>query len=840
MARGTLRIYLGAAPGVGKTYAMLGELRRRNERGADGVVGVVETHGRRRTAEQLAGLEVVPRRNVEYRGTTLTELDVEAVIARAPDVVAVDEYAHTNAPGSPNEKRWQDVEQILDAGIDVITTVNVQHLESLNDVVAEITGVQQQETVPDRVVRAADQIELVDMSPEALRRRMAHGNIYPAERATAALANFFRPGNLGALRELALLWVADRVEEHLAEYLEQHGVASNWETRERVVVGLSGSPTADGVIRRAARIARRVGGELIGVHVGSADGRVVSDRDRLDAQQELVRSLGGTVREVVGDDAVVTLIEVARAEHATQIVIGATRESRWREVARGSFVARLSRLADGIDVHVVGDVPRSVPRRPHGADPRPTTGTRRLAVAWALLAAGLPLLTVLLVAVRDELELTSVMLLFLGFVVVVAVLGGRAVALAGGVAGSLLINFFFVEPRHTLSVGSVDDVVALVLFTVVAIVVGVLVDRIATQAASAQRSRSEAELLVRAAAVMAGDPDPAGALLGIIVGSLQFGGAGLVRMQHGTAETIAEAGALAEPSHEIGLRAGRDGAERALVVCGRPLTTDDRRILQAVGEQLVIALDGQSARHEARRSQELAAIDKARTALLRAVSHDLRTPLATIKAMASGLRDPSVPWEPEHVREAHVVIDQEADRLNQLIGNLLDASRLETGSLAVSIAPTSVPDVVAAAVRSLSGSTERVEVRCDDVPLVLADRSLLERAIANLIDNARRFSPDDAPITITAERVGDDVHVRVVDRGPGIPIERREHVTAPFQRLDDHGGDGVGLGMSIVDGFVRSMGGRVVLDDTPGGGLTVTIVLLVVVPVGVSADGGVS
>ncbi|HYN32275.1 MAG TPA: histidine kinase, partial [Ilumatobacteraceae bacterium] len=298
MARGSLRIYLGASPGVGKTYKMLGEGVRRKERGADVVVGIVETHGRKQTADQIANLEVTPRREVAYRDTVLHEMDVDAILARRPEVVLVDEYAHTNAPGSLNEKRWQDVEQLLDAGIDVISTLNIQHLESLNDVVARITGTEQRETVPDERVRRADQLELVDMAPEAIRRRMAHGNIYPAERVDAALANYFRPGNLGALRELALLWLADRVEESLSSYLDAHGISEAWETRERVVVGLTGYPSGEAAIRRAARMAGRVGGDLIGVHVSVSDGLSSQNDESLAAQRKLVVELGGTVNDV--------------------------------------------------------------------------------------------------------------------------------------------------------------------------------------------------------------------------------------------------------------------------------------------------------------------------------------------------------------------------------------------------------------------------------------------------------------------------------------------------------------------------------------------------------------
>ena len=344
-ARGTLRVYLGAAPGVGKTFAMLNEGRRRQERGTDVVVGYVETHGRAHTADQMEGLEVVPRRKLEHRGATFEEMDLDAILARHPELALVDELAHTNAPGSRNAKRCQDVEELLAAGIDVISTVNIQHLESLNDVVERITGIRQRETLPDRVVRAADQLELVDMSPEALRRRMAHGNIYDADKVDAALGNYFRAGNLSALRELALLWVADRVDDSLAEYRERHGITKPWETRERVVVALVRRAGGARLVRRAARIAQRAKGELIGVHVidgsGLASGPVEAGDDPVVAQRRLIEELGGTYRRVTGNDVAAALVEVARSENATQIVLGASGRSWWHRLANGSVINRV-------------------------------------------------------------------------------------------------------------------------------------------------------------------------------------------------------------------------------------------------------------------------------------------------------------------------------------------------------------------------------------------------------------------------------------------------------------------------------------------------------------------
>ena len=452
MARGRLRVYLGAAPGVGKTYAMLDEGWRRRSRGTDVVVGYVETHGRAGTARQLRDLPIVRRRTVEYRGATLEEMDLDAVLARQPAVALVDELAHTNAPGSRNAKRWQDIDRLLEAGIDVISTVNIQHLESLNDVMERITGVTQRETVPDAVVRAADQIELVDMSPEALRRRMAHGNIYPPERVDAALANYFRPGNLGALRELALLWVADRVEESLQRYLDDHGITDAWETRERVVVAISGAPGSDRLVRRAGRMALRVHGELLGVHVAAADGRAGASEDELHRQRDLVVQLGGSYHEVVGDDVASALASFASAERATQVILGASRRSRWQELLRGSPVTSVLRRVGDIDVHVIaGETePEAAASRLPAVQSVSSLPRRRRVAGWVLAATVLPLLTLVLIPLRADLSLSTVLLLYLAAVVLIAAVGGLAVGLVAAVVAFLLQNWFFTPPHPHL------------------------------------------------------------------------------------------------------------------------------------------------------------------------------------------------------------------------------------------------------------------------------------------------------------------------------------------------------------------------------------------------------
>jgi two-component system, OmpR family, sensor histidine kinase KdpD len=830
-ARGVLRIYLGAAPGVGKTYKMLGEAVRRKNRGTDVVVGVVETHARAETAAQLADLEVVPLKEIDYRDTMLREMDIDAILARHPQVVLVDEYAHTNAPGSKNEKRWQDVEQLLEAGIDVISTLNIQHLESLNDVILRITGTAQRETVPDDIVRRADQLELVDMTSEAIRRRMAHGNIYPAERIDAALANYFRPGNLDALRELALLWVADRVEESLQSYLDTHAIDHSWETRERVVVGITGVPGGEALIRRAARMAGRVGGDFIGVHIAVDDGLTRDDPSSLSAQRRLVEELGGKVHEVVGHDTAESLAAFARREKATQLVLGATRRSRWHELAHGSFVARVTRLAGDVDIHVIAQHSddSGAPSAPQRA--APGLERRRVIAAWLLLALGLPLLIASTVPFRDDIALSTELLLALSLVLAIAAIGGKIVAAAAAIVASLLVNWFYVVPYNTLTISEAENLVALVVFIAVAVTVGTLVDIASKRALEARRARLEAEALARSTTSLAADPEPLPQLLDQLHSTFNFTGVQIVRTEADRVVTVASAGDVTgSPTASMPLastsQVGQD-AHSSLQVFGRSLSIDDHRLLRVLADQLTVAVDNRRLMAEAAAAATLADIDAVRTALLRAVSHDLRTPLASIKAMISGLRDPAVKWTDAQLAEALETVDQETDRLNRLVGNLLDASRLQIGALAVDIRPTALAEIVSAALQSLNVPPEDIQIDVAPEASVMSDPVLLERSLANLISNALRHAPPEYPVRVEAGTVGDSVHLRVVDRGHGIPAADRASVTTPFQRLGDQrtNDDGVGLGLSIARGFIDAMRGTLTLDDTPGGGLTVTITL---------------
>jgi len=832
MSRGDLRIYLGAAPGVGKTFAMLDEGHRRHERGTDVVVGFVETHGRPKTAAQLRDLEIVPRRVMTYRGATFEEMDVDQVLARRPQVALVDELAHTNIPGSRNAKRFDDVEELLAAGIDVITTVNIQHLESVNDVVEQITGVQQRETVPDAVVRAASQVELVDMTPEALRRRMAHGNIYRPEKVDAALGNYFRVGNLSALRELALLWVADKVDAGLQEYMEAQGIEGTWETRERVVVAVTGAPSGDHLIRRAARIARRTKADLLGVHVQPSDGLADAPADLLERHRRLLADVGGSYHEVVGADVAKALTQFAKREHATQIVLGATRRSRLSELTRGSIITTVLREAGEIDVHIIGDeesvdadaVPSASPlvrrrRLPH-------LSTRRQLAGWLLTVVGIPLLTLALAQTRSALNLPAEMLLFLVLVVVVAMVGGLWPALVAAVLASLAVNWFFTEPLYTFTIAQGENLVALVTFLVVALLVSTLVAQVSRRSADSTRARAEAEALARVAGGLVGDDNAVAEMVAHVRVTFDRDAVALLAPD-GTGWLSEAAAGTDPPTSPDGLPFVAVGEGAVLVHVGPPLNADDQRVLQVFAAQLAAALERRRLRAETSELEAIAEADQLRTAILRAVSHDLRTPLASIKASATSLLQEDIDWAPEARHQFLATIDEEADRLNVLVGNLLDMSRLETGALDVTLRPVALEETVALALASLSEPTDQVVVEVSEsLPPAAADPVLLERVVANVVANALRVSPPDQPVRIHAGEAAGRLDLRIIDRGPGVRADDRERIFEPFQRLGDRAsGTGVGLGLAVARGFTAAMGGELALEDTPGGGLTAVISL---------------
>ncbi|MFJ3961197.1 ATP-binding protein [Streptomyces sp. NPDC090036] len=828
MRRGTFRIYLGAAPGVGKTYAMLSEGHRRIERGTDAVVAFVEHHGRPRTEVMLHGLEEIPRAELEYRGGVFTEMDVDAVLARRPAVALVDELAHTNVPGSRNAKRWQDVEELLQAGIDVVSTVNIQHLESLGDVVEAITGVRQQETVPDEVVRRADQIELVDMSPQALRRRMAHGNVYKPDKVDAALSNYFRPGNLTALRELALLWVADRVDEYLQEYRGEHNIRSTWQARERIVVGLTGGPEGRQLIRRAARLAEKgAGGEVLAVYIARSDGLTSASPKELAVQRTLVEDLGGTFHHVIGDDIPDALLEFARGVNATQIVLGVSRRRPWQYIFGPGVSATVARESGpDLDVHIVThDAAAKGRGLPVARGAR--LGRSRLIWGWLVGIAGPVILTVMLRTVVPDLGLTNDMLLFLTLTVAAALLGGLLPALASAAFGSLLLNYFFAPPLHLWTIADPKNIVAIAVFFAVAVSVASVVDLAARRTHQAARLRAEAEIL------------------SFLAGSVLRGETALPALLERVRETFAmESVALLERDSEVEpwtLAAGTGpapaarpeeadvdmpiGENMALALTGRVLPAEDRRVLGAFAAQAAVVLDRQRLVGQAEEAQRLAEGNRIRTALLAAVSHDLRTPLAGIKASVTSLRADDVEWSEEDRADLLEGIEEGADRLDALVGNLLDMSRLQTGTVTPLIRETDLDEVVPMALAGVPDDSVELDIP-ETLPMVAVDRGLLERAVANIVENAVKYSPEGQPVLVAASALAERVELRVIDRGPGIPDEAKDRIFEPFQRYGDApAGAGVGLGLAVARGFTEAIGGTLTAEDTPGGGLTMVLTL---------------
>ncbi|MGK5529587.1 ATP-binding protein [Streptomyces sp. URMC 129] len=830
--RGRLRIYLGAAPGVGKTYAMLSEAHRRAERGADLVVALVEHHDRPRTRALLHGLEQVPRREIRHRDGVFTEMDTDAVLLRAPKVALVDELAHTNVPGSRNEKRWQDIDELLDAGIDVISTVNIQHLESLGDVVEAITGVRQRETVPDEVVRRADQIELVDMAPEALRRRMAHGNIYAPDKVDAALSRYFRPGNLTALRELALLWTADRVDAYLRRYRSEHGIRSAWHARERIVVGLTGGPEGSTLIRRAARMAAKSSGsEILAVYISRADGLTSASPRELAAQRSLVQQLGGTFHHVIGDDIPRALLDFARGVNASQIVLGSSRRKSWQYVLGpgvGATVARES--GPDLDVHIVthDEVAkgRGLPAA-HGA----RLGRARTAGGWIAGLAGPPLLAWALTGPATGAEFASDVLLFLSVAVLAALTGGLLPGLVAAASGTLLLNYYFARPTRQWAIAEGHNIVAIVAFFAIAVAVAGVVDRSARRTQQAARLRAESETLTLLADSVLRGEDSLDALLARARETFGMETAALLERdgERGRWSCVRSVSVVpgAKPVNapddaDVDVPVG-EGAMLAL--SGRVLPAEDRRVLTAFAAHAAAILDRERLRDEAGRAHKLAEGNRIRTALLAAVSHDLRTPLAAIKASVSSLRSDDVAWSEEDEADLLESIEQGADRLDQLVGNLLDASRLQTGTVRPLIRAIDLDEVVPRALGGVPEAGVELDVP-ESLPFVAADPGLLERVVANVVENAVKYSPRGLPVRVRASALGGRVELRVVDRGPGVPDSDKERIFEPFQRYGDTPrGNGVGLGLAVARGFAEAMDGTLDAEDTPGGGLTMVLTL---------------
>ncbi|MFW0797262.1 sensor histidine kinase KdpD [Gordonia sp. CPCC 205515] len=832
--RGRLEVFLGCAPGVGKTYEMLATARVLVDEGVDVVVAVVESHGRVATAALADGFEVIDRTRVTHRGTVLEEMDLDAVLARKPQVALVDEFAHTNAPGLRNAKRWQDIEVLRDAGIDVLSTINIQHLESLNDVVAQITGVTQRETVPDEVVRAADQIELVDIAPRALRQRLAAGKVYPDGRIEGALANYFRQGNLTALRELALLWLADQVEDNLTDYRAAHAITDTWETRERVVVAITGGPESAALIRRASRIASRSSADLVVVHIVRGDGLADQAQVDITALRELAGGFKAKIHTVVGDDVPSTLLDFARGVNATQLVLGTSRRPRWRRILDEGVGATVVRESGRIDVHMVT---HNETRTRNRLDIRDTRFHRPL--SW-VAAVVVPVIMTAFLAVLDRwLGFASESALFFVTVLAVSMLGGIGPAALSAVVSGLLLNYFFTDPRFTFTIDEPDNLITILVMLVIAIAVAALVDSATVRRTQAQRATRDAELLaVFSSAVLGGADVPA--LLERVRETYDQDGVALIRRS--------ERGSIAV---ESGVGANVPATEKdAVTVCpvprgdyelwlsGPKLGGRDRRVLTSVATQAAGAVQRHQLESEAAAAEALAQTDELRRALLAAVSHDLRTPLAAAKASVSSLRSTDVTFTPEDTAELLATIEESVDQLAALVGNLLDSSRLAAGAVRPKLSRTYLAEVVHRAMVAVYRQDPEARVAVElEQAWAYTDAGLLERALANLIDNAVRHGGGDVRIEAEVGSVPvpdgpDVVHdgpccvISVVDHGPGIPPEERDRVFTAFHQYGDQdASSGVGLGLSVARGFVTAIGGTLDAVETPGGGTTMIVTL---------------
>jgi two-component system sensor histidine kinase KdpD len=857
--RARLKVFFGASAGVGKTYAMLVEAHERRRAGTDTVAGLVETHGRSETMALLEGLEQLPRRLAEHRGAVLPEFDLDAALARRPGLVLVDELAHTNAPGSRHRKRWQDVMELLDAGIDVYTTLNVQHVESLIDVVAQVTGVAVRETVPDSVLDRADEVELVDLPPDDLLQRMREGKVYMGEQAGRALEGFFRKGNLIALRELALRQTAQRVDAQMESYRRAAGIAEPWAVRERILVCVGDAERGLRLVRAARRIAVALKAEWIVAHV-ETPGQVRESRAERDALVDvlgLAEDLGAETILLTGLRVPDELLHFARERHVSRIVVGKPRRALWLAWLPGTLVNRLVRGSEDIDVHVVAGEDGGEPLR---RAPAPATPGAWRGYLGAVPVVGLA--TLVAWVMQANFSLPNLTMVYLLGVTVAAVAFGRGPAIFASILSVLVFDVAFVPPRFQIAVANTEYLVTFAVMLVVAIVIGTLAARTREQAQAARaRERRTAALYQMSRDLSVGRTVPQ--LVESAVARIHdvFGARAVVLRPgaHGRLAPVGEPGAMfADHDHELGVAQWAfDHAQPAgigtdtlpashalhlpLLASGRTLgvlsvqpsdamriTGPDRlQMLQAFANQTAVALEREQFAEQAERARVDAEAERARNALLSSVSHDLRTPLAVITGAATGLRDAGEGMGGATRRELAETIADEARRLNRLVGNLLDMTRLESGALAIRREWHSVEEVIGGAIERVGRHAPGREIRfdCDPaLPLVALDDVLFGQAITHLLENALQYAPAEMPVEVTATRAGDALRVEVADRGPGFAPGEEERVFEKFYRgTGGAGRRGTGLGLAICRGIVEAHGGSASASRRPGGGAVIRL-----------------
>lgn len=844
--RGRLKVFLGAAPGVGKTYAILQNARRLKAEGVDVVVGLVETHGRKDTEALLDGLDVLPRRMVEYQGRTLGEFDIDAALALKPKLIVVDELAHTNAPDCRHPKRWQDVEELLDAGIDVWTALNIQHLESLADVVSRITGVVVRETVPDTVVQGADDVVLVDITPDELIQRLHDGKVYLPATAKRATQNFFTVGNLTALRELALRRTADRVDDQMVDFLRQKAIEGPWGSSEKILACVNADPASEKVIRRTAQLATKLNGDWLAVHVERpAEEGDATRSARLTDLFALAERLGAETLRVGGTDIAAEILRVARRENITQIVVARPRRSGWRRFFSRPLSDALTFAAGDIDVHVMqaGDEPLQSRFAPRAALRREGLGVEIAAAAAAvalavLIGHGLALLV----------ALPNLSMIFLAAVLACAVLFGVRAAVIASLASFFAYNFFFIEPIYSFTVAQPHELLALFVFLAAAILTGSLAGRVREQRDRVIRHATTTQAIYefsrRLAAATSTDEviwtsvsqlhktfGRRAALLTEADGDLKLQGAWppdveLDAAEMGAARWAAQkreaAGAMTGTMPRLRYQFRPLATARGFVgVCGfeppapdAPLTAEDERTLEAVLDQTALALDRAVLAREAVKAASAIENEKVRDALLASLSHDLRTPLATISGASSALRELDAQLSPEARADLLQSIDEESDRLTRFVTNLLDMSRIEAGGLKAKRDLVDVSDIVNAAAERCRKVHPDKPVRVSlaaDLPFLRGDGRLLEQVLFNLLDNAQKYGGDSGAV-LHGRLEGETVVLSVTDDGPGVKSTDLERIFEKFYRGGRADGRqaGTGLGLSICRGLIEAMGGTIV------------------------------
>ena len=847
-SRGRLKIFFGAAPGVGKTFEMLTAAQIRRREKLDVVIGIVETHGRAETEALTTGLETIPRRTIAYRGRTLTEMDLDAILARKPYLVLVDELAHTNAPGSRHPKRYLDVEELLAAGINVYTTLNIQHVESLNDIVAKITRIRVRETVPDSVIERADDIELIDLTPEDLIQRLKDGKVYVPSQAERAVRHYFQPGNLTALRELALRRTAQRVDNQMVDYMRSHAIEGPWPAGDRVLVCVGGGRKAIATIRHAKRLADqlRAPWTALSIETTRAYGTSVPEQDSAVEALRLGQTLGAEPVLIPGQDVADAVIDYARANNVTHLIVGKSHRPAWRQFLLGSVTQRLIDRADGINIHVM-DVPAEEQDAP-ASPPAPTEkvfNARPYAAATLLVGLAIPIG----MALHQALGITNVALVFLTAILIGAVLQGLGPSLFACFVAMLAYNFFFLPPLYTFTIADPENVVALFFFAVVAVIASNLAARVRGQALSARLRARQTDDLYQfsrklAVAVTLDDLLWATAhqialMLKVrVVLLLPHADTVVVRAGFPPEDMLDEADLAAakwswQKKHPAGrgsdtlpggkwlfqpLRTGRGPLGVVGITRdepGRLLTPDQQSLLDALADQAALAIERVNLARDLHVARLEVETDRLRSALLTSISHDLRTPLASILGSATSLRSQNAVLDAATKESLLGTIIEESDRLNRFIGNLLDMTRLESGALKPRTSLNELSDVIGTVLQRASSilAEHRIEVDLPaGLPLLSLDMVLFEQVLFNLLDNAAKHAPAGSLITLRAEHDGETVTLRILDEGEGLPASDTERIFEKFYRSGgaDRRRAGTGLGLAICRGFVEAMDGTIV------------------------------